>query len=82
MLVQKTKPPKLRNAILRCLQEARGSAVTTDALVDYCYGDREDGGPDWASSTIKEAVFQLRKLGVRIGSLRGRGRSGYWLEGC
>lgn len=63
--------------VAETLAAARGRPVSNDELVDRLYGDRADGGPDWASHGLGSFVRKLREKGFPI---RTVGKRGYLLE--
>lgn len=59
-------------AVLFRLTLARGALVSTDELIDWLHGDREDGGPDDAYRTLAVHLTHLRK------ALKGAGFPGHF----
>lgn len=51
--------------ILFCLMADRFIPIA--GLIDIFYGDREDGGPEWAANCIKVHTCRLRKKLVGSG---------------
>lgn len=48
--------------------------VSYDDIINHLYGDREDGGPDYAADVIKVMLCGLRKeCPVKINTIWGRG---------
>lgn len=48
------------------LGELKKGPRTAVELADALYGDRPDGGPDWALSCVRVAIHWLRKQGCEI----------------
>lgn len=70
-LVQAPVSQKIFDALTR-----RPYGLTCHELVDAVYGDREDGGPDWARSSISVTVMRMNRWFAKQGhSLRVRSRS-------
>jgi hypothetical protein len=65
ILTQQQRVIAWRLAEQRCI-----SAVE---LADALYGDRIDGGPNDSLSMVRAHVCNLRKTGIRIACLYGRG---------
>jgi DNA-binding response OmpR family regulator len=69
-----TKPPtQLR--VWSLLSSEPGRIFSLYELLDYAYGDQEDGGPDGAAYQINLAIFKLRQKGCAIRCHRSRGWS-------
>ncbi len=45
-----------------------GRPVSGAAILDWLYGDREDGGPDWAADCVRAFVCRLRAALRKIGA--------------
>lgn len=54
-----------------------GRVVTYEELFEFMWGDREDGGPEYAQSSIVVRAYQLRQMvhgsGLEIGTRWGWG---------
>jgi DNA-binding response OmpR family regulator len=74
-LYHATPMPKraIEDVILDVLRARLGLWISAPELVEYIYGDDEDGGPIAARSIIETRVFYLRRKGNRIRSHWGRG---------
>ncbi len=54
--------------------------VSMASLIDWIYGEDEDGGPLHAKESVREAIWRLRKEGFRISKRYGGRGAGYTLE--
>jgi DNA-binding winged helix-turn-helix (wHTH) protein len=63
--------PKLQGRLLTRLIAARGGFVSKERLIDACYADRHDGGPDKAELCVFTNICHLRR------NLAGRP---WWIE--
>lgn len=68
--------PMLMLGISTLLAVTPGKVVTKAQLIDWIYGDDEDGGPEWAEKNISVAVTKPRSRGVPIRT----GHGGYSYE--
>lgn len=70
--------------VLAALLARMPENMTGRELVDHVYSPYEDGGPDWARSSVSATIYSskglLARLGVRCVSRRGAERDGYRLE--
>lgn len=71
------KMPTLMLGISTLLAASPGEIVSAAKLVDWLYGDDEEGGPEWALSNIRVAIARLRRQGVPITT---HGWAGYSYE--
>ena len=51
----------------------RGRTVSRTEMVDWIYGEEEDGGPLWADKSLDIGIMHLRRRGVPIENVHGRG---------
>ena len=70
------RPSYLRIGVLTLLWSQAPRPATIDELIDWIYGDKEDGGPDYAGDCIRVAINGLRKKGYPI---RNSYRWGYYI---
>lgn len=68
------KMPTLMLGISTLLAASPGQVIPASTLIDWLYGDDEDGGPEWARNNIRVAIHKLRQRGVPI---KTHGWSGY-----
>jgi hypothetical protein len=61
--------------IVEVLRKRRGEFIETNDLLNAIYGDREDGGPEYAAKILHGKVHYLRAQGIPI-----RRVSGYTLD--
>ena len=65
----------VKKVIFDMLARRVGRAVLKDSIIDAVYGNRADGGPETASTTIQVQVCQLRRIiepfGWTISNSRG-----------
>lgn len=61
------------------LRAGRGRVVTWRAVLHAVYGEREDGGPEWAEGVVRIAVYMIRK-GLPRGALRSHPGLGFSLD--
>lgn len=59
--------------ILAFLELHRGKMVLYPQIVEYLWGDREDGGPEDPENNIGVYVLRLRRSGYLIRTHYGRG---------
>jgi DNA-binding response OmpR family regulator len=52
-------PPMMRD-IVAFLARRRGAVVPSEDIVDYVYRDDPDGGPLWATTTVKVIIHRYR----------------------
>ena len=71
------QPARIRSGIVNCLRTAEGRPVSCKDIVQYLYGHRADGGPDYAMDIVRIEIHELRKLGFPIVSHLGRSNWGY-----
>lgn len=68
-----------RDIVLR-LSQAQGSYVRTGDLVDFIYGDDEDGGPMCADRVVRVAIWKARRAISGVGwTIAARRHLGYRL---
>lgn len=69
-------------SIMARLYAANGDRVSCDDLIETAYFDREDGGPDYALTTVITTIHHLRRhlISVPI-SIINEMRQGYRLVG-
>lgn len=65
--------------ILSLLRLRAGGWVSTAEIIDYAWGDDEDGGPLDAPRAVYVHIHNLRRAGAVIESVVGRGSRGYRL---
>jgi DNA-binding response OmpR family regulator len=53
--------------LLRCLAGSASRLVTTNEVVAAMWGDREDGGPEYAVRSIDVGVYHLRRSLAALG---------------
>lgn len=58
----------LEACVLERLMLARGGFVSLYDLIDYTYGDREDGGPLSADKNMLQAVYRIRSRLIAKGA--------------
>lgn len=63
--------PMLMLGISTLLAVTPGKVVTKAQLIDWLYGEDEDGGPEWAEKNITVAISKLRCRGVPIRTHHG-----------
>lgn len=63
--------PMLMLGISTLLAVTPGRVVTKAQLIEWIYGDDEDGGPEWAEKNITVAITKLRSRGVPIQTRHG-----------
>jgi hypothetical protein len=59
--------------IARFLRFMRGRVVPAYMLVEYVYGDRPHGPPEYPLQSIYGIVWRLHREGYPVGNLRSRG---------
>lgn len=52
---------RLQRSVLAALARQRGEALSIRSVIDVAYGDREDGGPLAAVSTIRVTIHNLNQ---------------------
>lgn len=70
-------------SVLTALVLNFGSPVADEELYEFLWGDREDGGPEFAQSSLSVRAYQLRNMvdgsGLEIGTRWGFGLTiGRW----
>jgi DNA-binding response OmpR family regulator len=68
----------LVKSVLNCLLVNQGRIVSVDELVEYVWGDDEDGGPVGAREMIRMYAVMLRRMGWEIDNIHGRGYAIWW----
>ncbi len=51
---------EVQSRIMDALTEAGDKGLTARELVEKIYGDREDGGPEWADTVVYVTAKRLR----------------------
>lgn len=63
----------LQARVFNRLALVRGAIVPTKDLIEAAYGGEPDGGPLRAIANIRITIFRLRRRGVQIKIVHGRG---------
>ena len=63
--------PWLADSILRVLRERRGEVVTTQELVAAIYANDPEGGPLFATQSVRTVIHHMRKRGEAIETVWG-----------
>lgn len=63
----------LQARIFNRLALVRGAVVPLRDLIDAAYGGEPEGGPQGAIGNIRITIFRLRRRGVQIKIVHGRG---------
>ena len=71
----------LQRRIYEIVKRASPERISTSEIAGMIYGNRVDGGPEWANSTVRRLIFEINKKikPERLSGKPGRSSSGYVL---
>ena len=72
--------PRYQLLVVEYLLIWRGRRCEATDILEYMYGDREDGGPEWARSGLGVNIFRLRKK-LGAGFIETQQGNGYRIPG-
>lgn len=63
----------LINGVGTYLGAHRGRLCSSPEIIDWVYGEHEDGGPDNAPDCVRIAIMRLQRMGAPIATTIERG---------